>query len=156
MPGVRDLLDRFRPAGAPGPAGAAGVPADRQASVAEELAPVFATLAGVAAECDQIRQEAAQAAQQRRAEAAEQARAVVARARGEAAGIRASVAARIREDTAAELAQLAARTAAEADELRRRGSRQLPQLLALVVEQVRGDLAALNGNPTDGADREPG
>jgi flagellar biosynthesis/type III secretory pathway protein FliH len=145
VPGVRDLLDRFRPAGAPGPAGAAGVPADRQESAADELAPVFAALAEVEAECERIRREAAQAAAWRRAEAAEQARAVVAQARGRAASIRAAAATRIREDTAAELAQLAARTTAEADELRRRSARQQPQLVSIVVDRVRAELTTLDG-----------
>lgn len=151
MPTVRDLLDRFRPAGAPGPAGAAGVPADRREWVADELAPVFATLAGVEAECDRIRADAERAAARRRAEAAEQARTAVARARGEAPAIRAATAARTREDTAAELAQLADRTAAEADEVRTHSARQLPGLLAQVVERVRQDLAALDGAPPAGA-----
>jgi hypothetical protein len=156
VPGVRDLLDRFRPAGAPGAAGAAGVPTDRQKSVADELAPVFAGLAGVEAECDRMRREAAQTAAHRRADAADRARVMVARARGEAAAIRAAVAARIREDTAAELAQLVARTTAEADELRRRGARRLPELVSMVVERVREDLATLDGSAPGGPDRGPG
>jgi flagellar biosynthesis/type III secretory pathway protein FliH len=145
MAGVRDLLDRFRPAGAPGPAGAAGVPADRRESAATELAPIFAALAEVEQECDRLRQAAAQAAEQRRAAAAEQARAIVARARNEAGAERAAAAARVREDMAAELAQLAASAAAEADEVRRRSDQRLPQLLAEVVQRVRADLAALDG-----------
>jgi flagellar biosynthesis/type III secretory pathway protein FliH len=143
--GVRDLLDRFRPAGAPGPAGAAGVPADRRESAAAELAPVFTALDEVEQECDRLRRAAAQAAAERRAAAAEQARAIVARARNEAGAERAAAAARVREDTAAELAQVAASAAAEADEVRRRGAQRLPQLLSQVVERVHADLAALNG-----------
>lgn len=154
MPGVRDLLDRFRPAGAPGPAGATGVPADRPESVAEELAPVFAALAAVEAECDQIRRQATRAAAERRAEAAEQARALVARARGQAAAIRAAAATRVREDTAAELALLSDRTTAEADELRRRSTRRLAQLVPLVVNQVRTELTTLAGTATADPDAE--
>jgi len=149
VPGVRYLLDRFRPAGAPGPAGAAAVPADRHRSVADEVAPILAALAEVEAQCDRIRHQAREDAERRRAEAAGQARTAVARARGEAAAIRAAAAARIREDTAAELAQLAARTTAEADEVRRRSGRQLPQLVSMVVEQVRADLANLDGSAPD-------
>ena len=45
MPRVRDVLYRFRPAGAPGAASSAGVPVDRSADLAAELEPVFALLA---------------------------------------------------------------------------------------------------------------
>lgn len=151
MPAVRELLERFRPAGAPGRAGAAGVPADREKLAADELAPVFAALAEVERECDRIRQEAADAAAARRTDAAASARATVARARSEAAGIRAAAAARVREDIAAELAELSGRTAAEVSEVRRRNVRRQPQLLSMVVERVRDDLAALDG----GASADP-
>jgi vacuolar-type H+-ATPase subunit E/Vma4 len=117
---------------------------------------VFAGLAGVEAECDRMRRDAAQTAAQRRAEAADRAQVMVARARGEAAAIRAAVAARIREDTAAELAQLGARTTAEADELRRRSARRLPELVSMVVERVREDLTTLDGSALGGPDGEPG
>ena len=66
MPGVREILERFRTAGPPGPAAPAAVPADRRAILLDELAPVFAELAPVvarargrvaeaAAEADRIR-----------------------------------------------------------------------------------------------------
>lgn len=44
MPQFRDFLDRFRPAGAPGAAGRAAVPADRSAELAAELMPVLTLL----------------------------------------------------------------------------------------------------------------
>lgn len=50
----RDFLERFRPAGAPGAAGGAGVPADRAAMVAAELGPVLAQLDGVHQECEEL------------------------------------------------------------------------------------------------------
>ena len=45
VPRVSDLLYRFRPSGAPGAATQAGVPADRARDLAEELEPVFASVA---------------------------------------------------------------------------------------------------------------
>jgi hypothetical protein len=51
MPRVREFLDRFRPAGAPGAATATGVPVERRLGLETELAPVFAALAGVQEEC---------------------------------------------------------------------------------------------------------
>ena len=50
MPGLRDYLDRFRPAGAPG-AGGTGVPVDRSRELEAELTTVLALLDGVHAEC---------------------------------------------------------------------------------------------------------
>jgi hypothetical protein len=143
--GIRDLLSRFRPAGAPGPAGAAGVPADRRQAVAAELAPLFAALAEVEAECERLRRDARQAAAAREAAAAEQARVMVARARDDAAAERAAAAARVREASGAELAQLAASAAAEADEAGRRAAQQLPGLVSQVVGRVRAELADLDG-----------
>ena len=54
MPRVRDLLYRFRPAGGPGSATAAGVPADRARDLAEELEPVFTALAPTLAHCREV------------------------------------------------------------------------------------------------------
>ena len=65
MPGVRDLLYRFRPAGAPGPPSAAAVPADRVADRVAELAPVFALLAETETRCAVLREEAARDAPER-------------------------------------------------------------------------------------------
>ena len=45
MPRVRDLLLRFRPSGAPGRAGPAGVPTDLSERWSTELGPLFAALA---------------------------------------------------------------------------------------------------------------
>lgn len=58
MPKVRDFLDRFRPAGTPGAAGAVGVPADRQAGAEAELAPAFAVLAEIERHCTEVRERA--------------------------------------------------------------------------------------------------
>jgi hypothetical protein len=147
MPGVRDLLDRFRPAGAPGRAGAAGIPVDRQAVTVAELDPVFAALAPVTAECARLRRDAEREAARREAAAAELARALVARAREAVAADRAAAAARVREDMAAEVAQLVEAAAAEADEVRRRGAQRLPWLVSRVVDLVRADLDTLHAGP---------
>ncbi|HET8769051.1 MAG TPA: hypothetical protein VFM86_17125, partial [Pedococcus sp.] len=70
MPRVRDLLLRFRPTGTPGPAGPAGVPVDRSAELAAELAPVLAALAATEAECTALVEEGRRAAGAKRAAAA--------------------------------------------------------------------------------------
>lgn len=48
---VRRFLRLLRPAGAPGSAGAVGVPADRRSELEAELQPVFDALAGAEAGC---------------------------------------------------------------------------------------------------------
>lgn len=58
MPQLGDFLDRFRPAGAPGAATRAGVPADRVAELSAELDPVLAMLAATDAQCARIVAEA--------------------------------------------------------------------------------------------------
>lgn len=146
MPAVRELLDRFRPAGAPGAASAAGVPADRQRTASAELDPVFAALADVVAKCAGLRATAVRDAARREAEAAEKARVLVARARADAPAQRAAAAARLREGGAAEATRILDRAAAEADAIRRRAQERRPDLVDRVVAQVRRDLAALVGD----------
>ena len=75
VPGLRDYLDRFRPAGAPG-AGGTGVPADRPRELETELTTVLALLDGVHAECTGIVAKARRDAER-----------MVAAARGEAAAV---------------------------------------------------------------------
>jgi vacuolar-type H+-ATPase subunit H len=78
MPQVRDSLDRFRPAGAPGAAARAGVPADRLRELSDELAPVLAALDGTDAECARILARARDEAQRITAAAGAQAAAILA------------------------------------------------------------------------------
>jgi hypothetical protein len=66
MPRSRDILQRFRPAGTPGPASSSGVPADRVAEASAELEPVLALLAETQAEVSRIRRDAEREAEQRR------------------------------------------------------------------------------------------
>ena len=54
MSATRDFLDRFRPAGAPGAAAGAGVPADRARELGAEIRPVLALLDDTYAECARI------------------------------------------------------------------------------------------------------
>ncbi len=141
MPGLRDVLQRFRPAGAPGAATAAGVPVDRRADVAAELEPVFAALAGVQQECAQVRADGAQRASRLRTEAADESRAILVRARGEIAAERARAAAQRVHDAEQELAGIDAAADRSAEEVRRRTALRLPGLVERVVDRVRGELA---------------
>lgn len=91
MPRVRDLLLRFRPAGSPGPAGPAGVPADHADRLAAELEPVLAALAPTQEEATAIVEDGRRAAAGIRAAAAARAEALRAAgpARAEAERLRA-------------------------------------------------------------------
>jgi vacuolar-type H+-ATPase subunit H len=143
----RDFLDRFRPAGAPGAAARAGVPADRARDLAAEVEPVLALLDGVQAECERIietaRREADQIAADSRAEAARI---------GQEAGQRARAA---RDDAAAEVlaqARAQARQAAtdaseQAQQIRRLARRRLPGLVTVAVGLVRAGQPDQAGGP---------
>jgi hypothetical protein len=140
VPAVRDFLDRFRPAGAPGAATAAGVPVDRLDTAAAELAPVFAALAAVVDEGARLRGEAVAAGLRLEAETADRCRALVAAARGEAEAERAAEAAKVRERAATEARLVVARAQQEAEEVRRTADEHRPRLLAAVLDRVRVEL----------------
>lgn len=150
MAKLRDLLDRFRPAGAPGQATRAGVPVDRRAGLSTEVAPVFAALAPVLAECERIREEARAQARRREAEARRRAQAIVARARTESEAERAAAAAAARARAMSENERILARARDEARAVRQQGECRRPEVVARVVELVRKDLAALTGDPAKG------
>jgi vacuolar-type H+-ATPase subunit H len=135
---ARDILYRFRPAGAPGAAGAAGVPVDRTADLEAELAPVLALLADTEAACDALIEEARQRAATLRARDLESARAVVEAATGEAAAARAAAATSATQAAEVELRTIRDAAAREAEELRRRASERVPGCASRVVELVRG------------------
>lgn len=136
MPGLRDYLDRFRPAGGPG-AGATGVPADRSRELQAELTMVLALLDDVHAEC-------ASAVVQARGDAER----IVAAARGEAAAVAdgADRRARVARDEAArevlaaaraEAAATVARADQQASQVRARARLRIPALASRAVGLVR-------------------
>ena len=139
---VRDLLERFRPAGAPGAATPAGVPSDRSAALSDELGPVLAMLADTEQECARIRREGDDLAARVRADAAARAAATLAGGRDRADAARAEVVElqhrRSKADAERELSQ-AHRTIAAIERTSRAG---VPDLVARVVEAVRSDLLA--------------
>jgi signal transduction histidine kinase len=154
MPGLRELLSRFRAAGAPGAPGAAGVPVDRRTGVTAELEPVFAALAETTAECERLRAGSATEAQRCLDEAVQRAAALLAQAEGAAQAERATMAARMHDRAATDLAATEKESRAAAEEITRRAAGHLPGLVNEVVERVRRDIAALapdNGNRTGAA-----
>jgi hypothetical protein len=137
---VRDLLERFRPAGAPGAATPAGVPSDRAAALSDELGPVLALLADVEEECARIRREGDELAARVRADAAARAAATLAGGRDRAEAARAEVVElqhrRSKADAERELSH-AHRTIATIERTSRAG---IPDLVDRVVDAVRADL----------------
>jgi hypothetical protein len=85
LPHISDLLNRFRPIGAPGSASRTGVPADRAAELAAELEPVLTLLAATEEECAAMVAEAARRAVLVSGEAHRQANGIAAEARDRAA-----------------------------------------------------------------------
>ncbi len=119
------------------------MPSDRRRALTVELEPVFAAFEATVAECAQLRESAARAATQLEAEAAERARALVAQARTTAEADRAQAAAAVRAHDATLAIEAEAQADQQADQIHRDAERRRPELVALVVDQVRADLRAL-------------
>jgi vacuolar-type H+-ATPase subunit H len=145
VPSARDLLQRFRPAGAPGPAAATGVPADRVAERAVELGPLFARLQDTTGAVARIRADAAAEADRRRQQARERASARVAEARLEADAIRAAALAEAQRGAASAARTSAEQAAARAASITRRSREVLDDDVAEVVRRVRAALVTLTG-----------
>jgi vacuolar-type H+-ATPase subunit H len=135
---ARDFLDRFRPAGAPGAASRAGIPADRAAERYAELEPVVALLADTHAECGRIVTAARQEAERIMDLARQQVATLAADTQRQAEAVR--EAAVQQSLTAARTEASTAVEAATARAGRRRtalASSRADQLAALAVELLR-------------------
>ena len=130
------MLHSFRPAGAPGAAGAAGVPADRGADLAAELEPVFALLAGTERECAGIAARAGQTAANVRAREAERARGTIAAARARMDAERAAAVAQMRPNAVEKSTAAAVAAQREAAEIRRHAGEHMGFYVDLVVAAV--------------------
>jgi hypothetical protein len=146
---ARDLLERFRPVGAPGAAAPAGVPVDRVAELSRELQPVFDELLEVQERCAELRAAAEVEARRRRDRGAEEARTIVAAARLDAEAQRADAAGRVREEAERESAATVAAAEREAAEIRRRVAERLDDHVARVVAALR----AIPAEPVGGGVR---
>jgi hypothetical protein len=120
-----NILDRFRPVGAPGPAGPAGVPATGDQGPAAELAPVFAALAQDVEHCRTLVEEAQ-----------EQAAAITAQARLDAGAERAHAAARVEQAALKRDALLLAQARKEADNLEEDRTALLPGTVRRVIDHL--------------------
>ena len=146
----RSALRRFLRTVAPGPPGPAGVPVDREAESAQELAPVFEALDDALAEAGSLRDRARQDADERRQAADDEAARLLADARSRADAARADAAQAAFGDVDREREEIDADASAEIDAFRARAGEKRRQLVAALVEQVRRDV----GLPADGHEPE--
>ncbi|QCB97763.1 hypothetical protein E5206_13235 [Arthrobacter sp. PAMC25564] len=130
------ILDRFRPVGAPGPAGPAGVPATDDQGPAAELVPVFAALAGDVASCAALVEEARLGAEREVARARAQAAAIVSAARLEAGAERAKAAARVEQAASERDTQLLEQARREAAALEESGLALIPGVVGRVIDTL--------------------
>lgn len=151
MPRVRDLLYRFRPAGVPGAATAAGVPTDRVADLTAELAPVFAALEATEEECTTLVADAEREAATRRERDQGRARAAVESARAKAPAERAEVIAHLRADSDHASRDALERARRDAELVATASSARAPAYAEDVVARVRALLETAPGQPR-GAD----
>ena len=137
MPGVGDVLRRFRPVGSPGAAAVAGVPADRIGELAAELAPVFQLLDETLQECVRIRAEATREATRRQVVGWAEVKGLSQQARDHAAVERSDGVLRRRQEYERERQAELARAAEAAAQLRRVAEARLPALIQEIVSRVR-------------------
>ena len=147
------LLDRFRPVGAPGPAGPAGVPATDNQGPEAELLPVFEALNPTIREAGELTTDASTRAADTVARARAQAAALVEQARLDSGAVRTDAAAAVSreaEQADEEMLQLAAEEAAE---LKRRGESRVPELAAVIVADLVRDLLGSDSHRNERQDR---
>lgn len=139
---LQDLLNRLRPAGAPGPAGPVAVPAEEEDREAAELAPVFGALAETVDDTEAVRDAGADRAAAITAEAEKEAAALVANATSRAPGERAAAAARVHEAGDDEAAALLTEAKRQAAQLKADSGQRLDELTELVIANLRAGIAA--------------
>jgi vacuolar-type H+-ATPase subunit H len=148
---ARDFLDRFRPAGAPGPAARAGVPADRAAELAAEVEPVLALLDGTYAECQQIIAAAQQEADRIAADAQAEVAAVGQEAVRQAGTARDEATAEVLAQAQAQARAAAADAGQQARQIRRLAQRRLPVLVAAAAALLQAGLTGPSESQAEAA-----
>ncbi|MFA1542871.1 hypothetical protein [Actinomadura monticuli] len=150
---IRDFLERFRPAGAPG-AAAVAVPSDRRSALAAELEPVFALLADAEVEQRRMVEEARRRACAVRDAAREQATGLVNEARGRAAAERAAVSAAVQRTGTQERQALMAAASEEAARIEAGVSERTPLLVEKALRSIEvmlgDDMLGDEATPTGG------
>ena len=156
MPRVRDLLYRFRPAGVPGAASPAGVPTDRAADLATELAPALDALGPTEDECAAIVESARAAGRERGERDAAEASAIVESARARLQAERADVIARLRAESEQQSEEVLRSAREQAEAVRTASTARLPEYVASVVAAVEDLIDGIPGGPTASAPERTG
>ncbi len=130
------ILDRFRPVGAPGAAGPAGVPAADDLGPEAELVAVFAALDAEVESCRRLVEDARRDAEKEVAGARERAAALVAQARLDAGAEQARSAAEVLRTAADVDAKLLDQARQEAAELTESGTDRLPEAVRRVIDTL--------------------
>jgi vacuolar-type H+-ATPase subunit H len=130
------ILDRFRPVGAPGPAGPTGVPAADAQGPAVELVPVFEALAIEVHACGKRIEEARFQAEHEVATARTQAAEILSRARLEAGAARANAAAKVEEEAKGRDALLLEQAHQEAAKLEASGLALIPGFIDKAIDSL--------------------
>lgn len=135
-PTLSEILRRFLPAVAPGPAGPVGVPADRVGEAEAELAAVFAALEPAVGDAQRLREQAQADADRRRQQGAGEAGWIMAEARARLDAVRAEAVSAGLAALDEERASLEREARAEVERVRRVAAARLPEVVAEVIAGV--------------------
>lgn len=135
-----NILDRFRPVGAPGPVGPVGVPGTGERGPSVELLPVFAALAPDIESARIILEQAENEAADIVGRARDEASALLAQAQLHARAVRSQASARVTLDGSDHDRQLLVRARTQADVLARVGTARLPEMTHAVLDRMLAGL----------------
>jgi len=135
-----NILDRFRPVGAPGPVGPVGVPGTGERGPSVELLPVFAALAPVIESAHIIVEQAENEAADIVGRARDEASALLAQAQLDARAARSQASARVILDSSDHDGQLLVQARTQADGLARAGTARLPEMTHAVIDRMLAGL----------------
>ncbi len=147
---LRSILDRFRPAPAPGRPGPLGVPSETRLSAADELAPVFAVVDVIDAECAALRAEGVRRAAEIWRGAEERAAQIAADAAIRAQEERAATTAQRRAAAHQQYVDDVAAAQRQADEIYTKGLAGLAPKVTAAVTRVRALADAPADTPSPG------
>jgi vacuolar-type H+-ATPase subunit H len=137
MPPLRDFLTRFRPAGSPGAAARAGVPADRSGELEAEVAPVLALLDDTETECERLIAQARRDAEQIMADARSAADTITADAARRAGTVREQAAQQVLSAARTQAARTTQAAAQQAAQIRELARQRMPALVSRAVGTIR-------------------
>lgn len=135
-----NILDRFRPVGAPGPVGPAGVPAVGERGPGVELVPVFTALASDIESARTLIERAEKEAADIVGRARDEASALLAKAQLDSWPARAMAAARVAQDRTDRDRAVLANARNQADVLATAGTTLLPEMTHTVIDRMLAGL----------------